>query len=112
MAGWSRGLTLWRVRLPKGSRIFDALGPVRNRASIAHPNIELLAEPEAMLVINVGRTLLNYLDAKRANEILKAGSGLEAQAEVAVAPGSPPFGWRDAMSGLRLGRGLLNVAPL
>ena len=46
------------------SAILDALDPVRNRASVAHPNQELLAEPEAMLVVNVGRTLLNYLDAK------------------------------------------------
>lgn len=50
--------------LNAASSIFDALGPVRNRASVAHPNVDLLAEPEAMLVINVGRTLLNYLDAK------------------------------------------------
>jgi len=41
-----------------------ALLPVRNRASVAHPNAELLGEPEARLVINVGRTLLDYLDAK------------------------------------------------
>jgi hypothetical protein len=32
--------------------------------SIAHPNAALLGEPEARLVINVGRTVLNYLDAK------------------------------------------------
>jgi len=31
---------------------------------MAHPNAELLGEPEARLIINVGRTLLNYLDAK------------------------------------------------
>ncbi|MHB8296462.1 MAG: abortive infection family protein [Acidimicrobiales bacterium] len=39
--------------------ILDALLPVRNRASVAHPNAELLGEPEARLVINVGRTLLD-----------------------------------------------------
>jgi hypothetical protein len=44
--------------------IFDALGPLRNKASIAHPNESLLAEAEAMLVINTARTLLHYLDAK------------------------------------------------
>lgn len=44
--------------------ILDALLPVRNRASVAHPNRELLGEPEARLVINVGRTLLHYLDTK------------------------------------------------
>jgi len=44
--------------------ILDAMLPVRNRASVAHPNSELLGEPEAGLVINVGRTVLHYLDAK------------------------------------------------
>lgn len=44
--------------------ILDALLPVRNRASVAHPNAELLGEPEARLVINVGRTILDYLDAR------------------------------------------------
>jgi hypothetical protein len=44
--------------------ILDTLDPVRNRASVAHPNEILLAEPEAMLVINTIRTLLHYLNAK------------------------------------------------
>jgi len=44
--------------------IFDAFDPVRNQASVAHPNLHLVDEAEAMLVINMGRTLLNYLDAK------------------------------------------------
>jgi hypothetical protein len=44
--------------------ILDALNPVRNRATVAHPNEMLLDEPEAMLVINTVRTLLHYLDAK------------------------------------------------
>lgn len=42
--------------------ILDALTPVRNRASVAHPNTDLLARPEALLVVNTGRTLLAYLD--------------------------------------------------
>jgi Abortive infection C-terminus len=46
------------------SAIMDALNPVRNRATVAHPNAELLQKEEAMLVINVARTLLHYLDAK------------------------------------------------
>jgi hypothetical protein len=37
--------------------IVDALSPIRNSASLAHPNPSLLAEPEAMLVINTVRTL-------------------------------------------------------
>lgn len=44
--------------------ILDALLPVRNRASVAHPNRELLGEHEVRLVINAGRTILHYLDAK------------------------------------------------
>ncbi|GAH63627.1 unnamed protein product, partial [marine sediment metagenome] len=32
--------------------------------SVAHPNEDLLEKDEAMLVINVARTLLHYLDAK------------------------------------------------
>jgi len=44
--------------------IVDALNPVRNKASVAHPNPDLLSEPEAMLVINCVRTLLHYLDSR------------------------------------------------
>lgn len=47
--------------------ILDALNPIRNRASIAHPNENLIDEPEAMLVINTTRTLLHYLNAKIGN---------------------------------------------
>ncbi len=36
-----------------------------NRASVAHPNEDLLAEPEVMLIISVRHTLLNYLNAKQ-----------------------------------------------
>lgn len=44
--------------------ILDALNTLRNRASLAHPNPELLHDGEARLVINAGRTVLTYLDAK------------------------------------------------
>ena len=44
--------------------IVDALNPVRNRGSVAHPNEELLEEPEATLVINSIRTLLHYLNSR------------------------------------------------
>jgi hypothetical protein len=44
--------------------IVDALNPVRNHQSMAHPNASLLPPPEAMLVINTVRTLLHYIDAK------------------------------------------------
>lgn len=44
--------------------ILDALNPLRNRASIAHPNETVLEEAEAMLVINSIRTLLHYLNSR------------------------------------------------
>jgi len=44
--------------------ILDALNPVRNNASVAHPNQDLLGRDEAQLIINVGRSLLSYLDAQ------------------------------------------------
>lgn len=44
----------------------DALQPIRNRASVAHPNPELLEAPEARLVINAARSILTYLDEKLA----------------------------------------------
>ncbi|MFN8398749.1 MAG: abortive infection family protein [Anaerolineales bacterium] len=44
--------------------VLDALNPIRNNASVAHPNNDLLEKDEAMLVINAARTLLHYLNAK------------------------------------------------
>jgi hypothetical protein len=44
--------------------ILDSLNPIRNHASMAHPNENTLEKDEALLVINVVRTLLRYLDAK------------------------------------------------
>lgn len=44
--------------------IVDALNPLRNRRSLAHANESLLSAPEATLVVNAIRTLLQYLDAK------------------------------------------------
>jgi len=44
--------------------VVDVLNPVRNKASVAHPNANLLPDPEAMLVINTVRTLLHFLDSK------------------------------------------------
>ncbi len=45
--------------------ILDALNPVRNNASMAHPNNALVGRAEAVLVINTVRTLLIYLEAKQ-----------------------------------------------
>lgn len=44
--------------------ILSALNPVRNRASVAHPNPSLLEPAEAMLVVNAARTILHYVDSK------------------------------------------------
>lgn len=50
--------------LQSSANIMDALNPIRNKASVAHPNDDLLNKEEAMLVINVTRSLLHYLDSK------------------------------------------------
>lgn len=50
--------------LQASANIMDALNPIRNNASVAHPNDDLLNKEEAMLVINVTRSLLHYLDSK------------------------------------------------
>jgi hypothetical protein len=44
--------------------IVAVLNPIRNRASVAHPNEILLDAAEAHLVVNSVRTLLHYLEAK------------------------------------------------
>lgn len=44
------------------ARIIDALNPLRNQSSMAHPNDVLLDEPEAMLAINCVCTPLRYLN--------------------------------------------------
>jgi len=44
--------------------ILDCMNPLRNQASMAHPNERLLANEEATLVINVARSILHYLDTK------------------------------------------------
>ncbi|OOG43616.1 abortive infection family protein [Rhodanobacter sp. C05] len=44
--------------------IVDALNTLRNHASVAHANENLLEEDEALLVVNAVRTLFNYLVKK------------------------------------------------
>jgi hypothetical protein len=51
------------------SAIMDALDPIRNRASVAHPNDFLIGKHEAILAINAARTMLHYLDAKLSDGI-------------------------------------------
>jgi hypothetical protein len=58
-----RGAEIDRV-LKSMAAIVDALNPVRNRASGAHPNELVLQEAEAMLIVNSVKTLLHYLDAR------------------------------------------------
>ena len=50
--------------LRASAKIIDAVNTLRNQASVAHPNLTLLGEPEAVLIINATRTLLHYLDSK------------------------------------------------
>jgi Abortive infection C-terminus len=44
--------------------VLDSFGSIRNNASVAHPNTELLDDAEAHLAINAARTLFAFLDAK------------------------------------------------
>ncbi len=39
------------------ANVLDTLNPIRNNASVAHSNLELLDDPEALLAINAGRTI-------------------------------------------------------
>jgi hypothetical protein len=50
--------------LRSAAAILDALNPLRNQGTVAHPNENLLEEAEAMLVVNVSWSLLSYLDSK------------------------------------------------
>lgn len=58
-----RGQEIRRL-IRTSASIVDAMGTLRNRASLAHPNEELLDQEEALLVINLARSLLRFLDAK------------------------------------------------
>lgn len=53
-----------RRMIRASASIVDAMGTLRNNASLAHPNDELLGHDEALFVINLARSLLRYLDAK------------------------------------------------
>lgn len=46
------------------AKVVDALSPVRNHGSIAHPNDGLLEPAEAMLMVNAVKTILTYIDTK------------------------------------------------
>ena len=53
-----------RKMIRASASIVDAMGTLRNKASLAHPNEELLGHEEALLVINLARSLIRFLDAK------------------------------------------------
>jgi hypothetical protein len=40
------------------------MGTLRNRASLAHPNEDLLDHEEPLSVVNLGSSLLRFLDEK------------------------------------------------
>ncbi|WP_049273168.1 abortive infection family protein [Pseudomonas putida] len=44
--------------------VLDALNPVRNHGSVAHPNEHLIEPAEALLVVNAARTIFHYLSCK------------------------------------------------
>jgi len=50
--------------LSASATLLEQLDPIRSRASLAHANEELIAHDEALLVINLVRSLMQYFDAK------------------------------------------------
>lgn len=46
------------------SAIMDAMNPIRNEGSMAHPNKNLLEPPKAAIISNMARTILHYVDMK------------------------------------------------
>ncbi len=50
--------------LSTAATLLEQLDPIRNRATLAHANEELIAHDEALLVINLVRGLMQYFDAK------------------------------------------------
>ncbi len=75
------------------ANVLDALNPLRNQASVAHPNAVLMDEAEARLVINGARTILGYLDEKLAH---KAAVAQPATPPVSVlAPGSSSYAYDE-----------------
>lgn len=70
--------------------ILDSFNPLRNKASVAHPNPALLPEPEAMLVINVARSILHYVDEKVYRHTTGGGSGDAGAAQQPVAAAGAP----------------------
>jgi len=63
LSGAGRPADVTRILRGLGS-VADSLLPLRNNASVAHPNDVLLEPPEAMLAINAARSILHYIDSR------------------------------------------------
>lgn len=59
----SRAQDIERILQSFGT-VLDAINSIRNHATLAHPNEELLDTEEAHLVVNAVNTILNYLEAR------------------------------------------------
>lgn len=46
------------------ANILNEMNTLRNQASLAHPNDQLLQEAEALLVLNAAHTVMQYLEVK------------------------------------------------
>lgn len=57
------GELISRVLTSMGTAM-DAINQIRNTQSLAHPNDNLIGDPEALLVINAARTILHYTEAR------------------------------------------------
>jgi hypothetical protein len=66
--------------------ILDALNPLRNRGSLAHANDQLVERDEALLVVNLTRSIIQYLDGRTQREIARD----DGQQGVDPAAFSPP----------------------
>ncbi len=51
--------------------VLDTLNTLRNQASLAHPNEQLLSDSEASLAINAALTVFNYLEDKLQKTVVK-----------------------------------------
>ncbi|MNP57736.1 hypothetical protein D3C76_1525910 [compost metagenome] len=49
------------------SKLLENLNEIRNNKSFSHPNEEIIQEIEARFVINLFRSILQYIDQKIAN---------------------------------------------
>jgi len=53
-----------KLARPAFATALDAVNTLRNQASVAHPNKDLLDDVDATLVVNAARTLFNYVSGK------------------------------------------------